>query len=93
MQAVECGLPIITRQGRFMRGRLAGGILSTMGICDVIAADEHDYVDLAVAAASDTARRNAIRAQIERNRDVLFDDVEVGASFSRNAGARHRPVA
>jgi hypothetical protein len=25
MLAVECGLPVVTREGRFMRGRLASG--------------------------------------------------------------------
>ena len=40
LQAVECGLPIVTREGRFMRGRLASGILKRMGLQDLVAADE-----------------------------------------------------
>jgi predicted O-linked N-acetylglucosamine transferase (SPINDLY family) len=40
MQAAECALPIVTREGRFMRGRLASGMLRSMGMSDLVAADE-----------------------------------------------------
>jgi len=26
VQAIECGLPLVTREGRFLRGRLASGV-------------------------------------------------------------------
>ncbi len=31
MQAIECGLPVVAWEGRFMRGRLTSGILKRMG--------------------------------------------------------------
>lgn len=75
MQAVECGLPIITREGRFLRGRLAGGILASMGIAELVAADETAYVELAVSLAGDPARRQALKRRIEGERGTLFNDV------------------
>jgi len=76
MQAMECGLPIVTRQGRFMRGRLASGILRSIGLEELIALDEDHYVDLVVAIASDKDHRDAIRRCIEQRRDCLFNDAE-----------------
>jgi predicted O-linked N-acetylglucosamine transferase (SPINDLY family) len=71
LQAVESGLPIVTREGRFMRGRLAGGILKRIGLPGLVAADESAYVELAVRLARDSAEpRKAIEAQ----REVLFND-------------------
>ena len=65
MQAMECGLPIVARQGRFMRARLASGILRTIGLEELIAMDEDHHVNLAVALISDKNRRAAIRRRIE----------------------------
>ena len=76
MQAVECGLPIITREGRFMRGRLASGILRRMGITELIAGTEAEYVNLAVKLAQDAEYRRNICKRIETSRPVLFDDIE-----------------
>ncbi len=47
MQAVECGLPIVTREGRFLRGRLGSGILRHLGATELIAESEQAYVDTA----------------------------------------------
>lgn len=74
MQAIECGLPIVTRDGRFMRGRLASGILKRMGLPELIAESEEDYISLAVKLARDTEYRSHIRKRIEANRHVLFND-------------------
>jgi protein O-GlcNAc transferase len=76
MQAVECGLPIVTREGRFMRGRLASGILRSMGLEELVASNEQAYVDLAVALIGDKDRRNSIRRRIEQRRGALFNDVQ-----------------
>ena len=75
MQAAECALPIVTREGRFMRGRLASGILRSMGMSELVAADEKGYVDLAVKLASDAGYRQSIRRRIETCRADLFGDV------------------
>jgi predicted O-linked N-acetylglucosamine transferase (SPINDLY family) len=75
VQAVECGVPIVTREGRFMRGRLASGILKQMGLSELIAHTEEDYVALAVKLARDAEYREHIRSRIAASRHVLFEDV------------------
>ncbi len=74
LQAVECGLPIVTREGRFMRGRLASGILKRMGLQDLVAADEEQYVALAVRLVRDAEFRESIRRRIESGRHLLYGD-------------------
>jgi predicted O-linked N-acetylglucosamine transferase (SPINDLY family) len=74
MQAAECGLPIVTREGRFMRGRLASGILKRMGLPELIAASESEYVSLAVKLAREGEYRARIGTRMEASREVLYDD-------------------
>jgi predicted O-linked N-acetylglucosamine transferase (SPINDLY family) len=76
LRAVECGLPIVTREGRFMRGRLASGILRRMGLESLITPTEATYVDLAVNLVQDRARRGSIVAAMEQARPRLYEDVE-----------------
>ncbi len=75
VQAVECGLPLVTREGRFMRGRLASGILRRMGLPELIARSEEDYVALAVRLARDHEYREQVRERFAASRHVLFEDL------------------
>jgi predicted O-linked N-acetylglucosamine transferase (SPINDLY family) len=75
LQAVECGLPVVTREGRFLRGRLASGILKRLELQDMVAAGADDYVALAVRLARDRSYRERVRGQIEARRHVLYEDV------------------
>jgi predicted O-linked N-acetylglucosamine transferase (SPINDLY family) len=74
LQAIQCGLPIVALQGRFLRGRLASGILQRMGLDELVARSEQQYVDLAVRLAGDRAYREGMRRLIESRRHVLFGD-------------------
>jgi protein O-GlcNAc transferase len=75
MQAVERGTPIVTREGRYLRGRLASGILKRMGLQELVAGTEEDYISLAVKLIRDSAYRKQARKRIEGQRHVLFEDV------------------
>ena len=75
LQAVECGLPVVTREGRFMRGRLASGILKRMGLPELVAANEEEYVALAVKIARDATYRDRLRSRIAASRHALFENV------------------
>jgi predicted O-linked N-acetylglucosamine transferase (SPINDLY family) len=57
-----------------MRGRLGSGILRTMDLGELVAADRPGYVDIAVRLASSPEYRTAIRRQIEEGRHVLWED-------------------
>jgi predicted O-linked N-acetylglucosamine transferase (SPINDLY family) len=75
LQAVQAGLPIVTREGRFLRGRFASGILKRMGLSELVAASDESYVDLAERIARDGAHRERLRASIEGARQSLYRDV------------------
>ncbi|MGH8721106.1 MAG: tetratricopeptide repeat protein, partial [Burkholderiales bacterium] len=74
LQAMECGLPVVTREGRFLRGRLASGVLKRTGVPELVAADEDQYVALAVRLAQDRGFRAQMRQRIEAGRPALFGD-------------------
>lgn len=74
LQAVECGLPIVTRAGRFMRGRFAGGLLARIGVPELVVRTEDDYVAAAVRLCRDDLHRAELARRIEAGRDVLFED-------------------
>jgi predicted O-linked N-acetylglucosamine transferase (SPINDLY family) len=76
MQAVQCGIPIVTREGAFMRGRLASGILKRMGLTELVMGTNDAYVDLAVRLGTDVDYRNDVRRRIVESRNVLFEDAE-----------------
>ncbi|MEO6565622.1 MAG: tetratricopeptide repeat protein [Casimicrobiaceae bacterium] len=75
LDALACGLPVVTLPGRFMRGRQSAGMLGLMGIGELVAKDADDYVRIAVRLASDRAWRDAMSARIAVSRAKIFDDV------------------
>lgn len=81
MHSVECSLPIVTREGAFLRGRLASGILKRMNLPELVAASEAEYIELAVKLASDRGFHRQIRDRIESAREVLFDDLGAVRAF------------
>jgi len=74
LQAAECGLPMVTCAGQFLRGRLASGVLQRMGLGELVAASEEEYVDLAVRLARDGDYRDQVRRRIQSGRHVLYRD-------------------
>jgi predicted O-linked N-acetylglucosamine transferase (SPINDLY family) len=74
LHALECGLPIVTREGRFLRGRLASGMLKHIGLHELVADSDESYIELVVALANDPARRAHLRQRIARQREALYED-------------------
>jgi protein O-GlcNAc transferase len=94
MQAVECHLPIVTREGRFLRGRFASGMLRQMGLHELIAVSDEEYVTLAVRLARDRDYRERIRGKIEAARDCLFEDtapIDALEEFLSEVVTKQRP--
>ena len=56
------GVPVVTRLGNGMATRLGGGILSGIGMPDWIAADDDQYVEIALRSSPD--RLSAIRQEL-----------------------------
>ena len=81
IQAMECGLPVVTVEGKFMRGRLASGILRAMEMPELVAADPAEYVDIVETLIRDADARQDVRAKILRHREKLFGDVGAVRAF------------
>ncbi|MDH4175618.1 MAG: tetratricopeptide repeat protein [Betaproteobacteria bacterium] len=75
MQAVECTLPLVTFEGKFLRGRFGSSILQRMGLHDLIARSTQDYVHIAVRLASEPEYRARVREKLAARRGILFDDI------------------
>jgi predicted O-linked N-acetylglucosamine transferase (SPINDLY family) len=83
MQAIECGLPVVGREGEFMRGRLASSILRRMGMDALVATTDEAYVELAVSLTRDAVRRLRLRDEMVARRGVLFGDLEPVRALER----------
>ena len=80
--ALWMGVPVITCVGLTFSSRMAGSLLSAMGVPELITYNLEDYHNLAFDLASDRKKLQAIRSKILANCDTspLFDS----ALFTRN---------
>ncbi len=92
VQAMECGLPLVTREGQFLRGRLASGVLRRMNLQELIVQTKADYVNLVVRLLTDRPYRMHIRHEIQERRSVLFDDQSAMAPFQDFLESVARPI-
>jgi predicted O-linked N-acetylglucosamine transferase (SPINDLY family) len=74
LEAIACGLPVVTCPGEFMRSRHAYGILKMMGITETIAQDEAEYIEISVRLGLDTNWRQDIVRKIYERHSWLYDD-------------------
>lgn len=74
LQAAECGLPMVTRAGRFMRGRLAAGIVERMGLQELVARSDEEYVALAARLSHERGYAQWVRSRIAASSHLLFED-------------------
>lgn len=75
LQAVECGLPVLAHEGRFMRGRLASAIMRRLGLPELVARDDEEFIARAVQLAADGALRAGFAQRIAAARDPLYRDL------------------
>lgn len=74
LEALACGLPVVTFPGEFMRGRHAYGILKMMGMTETIARNEAEYVDIAVKLGLDANWRQDIVQKIYHGHSMIYND-------------------
>lgn len=77
MQSIECDLPIITYEGKFMRGRFASAILRKMGLEELISHSTKDYIENAVKIVMDENFRKSIKNKIIIKKYSLYSDMSV----------------
>lgn len=83
LQAVEAGLPVLAREGAFMRGRLASSIMRRMGLTELVATTDEAFIEAAVELAGNASRRSELRVEIANRRRVLFHDTEAVRALER----------
>ncbi|MGV2124062.1 hypothetical protein ACQZ4R_13345 [Agrobacterium vitis] len=69
------GLPVITKRGTNFASRVSESLLKAIGIDELVARDEDDFVELATALINDPARIARLKAHIAEQRFIapLFD--------------------
>lgn len=73
LDALSCGLPIVTLPGQFMRGRQSYGMLLAMDIPELVAKDEDDYVRLALLLGQNHDYREEISLRIRGRIHRIFE--------------------
>ena len=90
LDALACGLPIVTLPGRFMRGRQSAAMLAMMGVDELVARDVDDYVRIVARSRAMRACRAALAQRIRDAHARVFDDPAPVAAFAR--GCATTPV-
>lgn len=79
LQCLQAGAPMVTLEGKFMRGRLASGVLRHVGLADHVATDAQDYVERAVACVTRRFPAGELVAKVAR----AYDDCEPMRALAR----------
>jgi protein O-GlcNAc transferase len=74
LDAIACGLPIVTLAGEFMRSRQSAAMLRLMELEELVAASEASYLDIASKIIDDPVWRDELRGRMVANRQNVFDD-------------------
>jgi predicted O-linked N-acetylglucosamine transferase (SPINDLY family) len=93
LEAISCGLPIVTCPGNMMRGRHAYAMLSMMGIDATIASDKDEYVEIAAKLCRDVGFYERVGTDVQRLRTKLYADaifINATEEFYRRASAGER---
>ncbi len=83
LQALQLGVPVVTRPSDYLRGRSSLGFYSVMGFTDLVAQTDERYVELAVRLANDAAFRARCRDEILARQGRLFGRTDVIEGFAR----------
>jgi protein O-GlcNAc transferase len=83
LDALACGLPVVTLPGEFMRGRQSAGMLSMMQVPELIAADRSDFIAITSRLTRDPVWRQTLAARIRAAQANLFDRDDASVQLAR----------
>lgn len=72
LDALAAGLPVLTTEGRYMRGRQSAAMLRMIGVPELIVANPAELAQRAVALANDVQSLSALRGRILAGQSALF---------------------
>jgi predicted O-linked N-acetylglucosamine transferase (SPINDLY family) len=93
-ESLYVGVPVISLHGRHCVSRSGLSILTTLGLGELVAATPEQYVEIAVALASDVARLEQLRRELRDRfeRSPLRDERTFAKNFEdllQTAWRRH----
>jgi predicted O-linked N-acetylglucosamine transferase (SPINDLY family) len=87
LDALAAGLPIVAREGRFMRGRQSAAMLRIVGVPELITHDDAHYIELALRVARDRDYRRSLAERIAHGLPRLFGRDESVAALADKLAA------
>ena len=81
--ALWAGLPVLTCSGDTFAGRVAGSLLTAVGMPELVTGSLEEYEQTALALARDPQRLIALRQKLQKNRDTsaLFDLAKIDRKY------------
>ena len=76
LQAIGCGLPVVTREGRFQRTKHASAILRTLEIEELITNTEEEYINLVEKIILNEQLRKKLISKIKSNENYIYKNIE-----------------
>lgn len=83
LDALASGLPLVTFEGRFMRGRQSAAMLRQLGLECLIARDADDYLRIVDSVVHDGDFRDQVRSTLRERADTLFNQAKAIESLQR----------
>jgi predicted O-linked N-acetylglucosamine transferase (SPINDLY family) len=83
--ALSCGVPIVTQIGNSFAGRMAASLLKSVGLPDLVAENDEEYVRISTGLARDKCRLQKIRTRLKNGQkeSALFDPLRFARSLER----------
>ena len=83
LEALGCGLPVVSCPGPMMRGRHTFAMLKRMDMPELIAEDVDAYIDIAANLARDSNLRKSMSEKIKKRNYLLYGDREAVAGLNQ----------
>jgi protein O-GlcNAc transferase len=82
LDAIACGLPVVTLPGRFMRARQSAAMLTLAAVPELVARDEDDYVRIAARLANEPDWASLVAQRMVAGQSRVFDDAAPVAALA-----------
>jgi tetratricopeptide (TPR) repeat protein len=90
-EALLMGVPVVAKLGDTQAGRVAGAIISAVGLADWVAGDDDDYVAIAIEKARDIARLGVLRRSLRAR--VATSEAGNPERYTRTVEAAYRAMS
>jgi predicted O-linked N-acetylglucosamine transferase (SPINDLY family) len=89
LQAAEGGLPMLTFDGDFLRGRLASGVMRLLDLPELIATTKQEFIEKALELAAQPRKLQELRQKIIGRRHILFRDLTAVRALENHLLSTH----